>query len=732
MHLLSVNVGTRCLALLGCLGFSARALDAAEPEAAPADVRRHALLVGCTKYDHHLDLSLDGPANDVVLMAKTLQGRYGFTPERMRILSEAADGSGRATGAVGRPTRANIAAEFQRLEKTVRSGDQVVILLAGHGSQQPDMDHNLQVDPEPDGLDETFMPCDVQGWKDNTVVGAIIDDELGRWTRAIAARGVLVWVIFDSCHSGTALRGDSPFKQREMKPAALGVPEPIQQQSRSLRADSRSRGDDAGGGAVDGVDDTLPIIALYAAQAFETEKECMLPLDSKQQDWRGLLSYALCQVLEQGPPPSYRELHQCIVAQYRKWGWADPTPLIEGANLDRLVLDEKPRPPRFQLSGNARDGWKLDAGRLHGLSAGSILAVAEARPAGEAAPAHGAASGESIVGYVRVDSNEMADSVVKPCAYGDRAAVADLPAGGLCQLVYRDLGDFRLRVAVDQRSRQQDAELARVAAQLKLRSAQPEALFELWPKLAGAHWAVQFRDGDYWLLPADLATTIGALPTEVTRFRIPTPVDEERLCDALNRAARVHNLLTIAEPLTVDQPAGDAQQEFSVGVEMVKLKDKTDRQGTRLASERPITLHSKDWVAWRISNRGSSAVEVTLLFIDSHLAISPLFPTRNTIGDNRILRNSNVLTMPARVTATTTGREQVVAVAVKAQSWPVDFMFLAQPSLDRALGTRGAGPDSPLVKLLKSANYRAGTSRGLESEELSSYSVRFISWNVED
>ncbi|HEX3657123.1 MAG TPA: caspase family protein [Pirellulales bacterium] len=721
MRVITDNIGVHCLFLLGCLSFPAAAADAADSaKAAPADVRRHALLVGCTKYDFHAEMSLEGPANDVVLMAKTLHDRYGFAPERIRILSEAAN-------AAGRPTRANIAAEFQRLEGEVGAGDQVVILLAGHGSQQPVQDKNLQTNPEPDGQDEIFLPCDCQAWNKNknTVVNAIIDDELGRWTQAIAKRGASLWVIFDSCHSGTALRGDSPFKTREMKPAALKVPETATQQTRSLRAGTRTRSDDAGGG-VDGVDDGLPIIALYAAQAFETEKECMLPLDSKQQDWRGLLSYALCQVLEQGPPPSYRELHQCIVAQYRKWGWTEPTPLIEGANLDRLVLDEKPRPPRFQLTGNARDGWKVDAGRLQGLAANSVLAVSEARPSGEA-------SGDAIAGYVRVVSSEVADAVVEPCAYGDRPAVADLPTGGLCKIVYRDLGNFRLRVAVDRHARETDMVLAQLAEQLKLRSAEPDALFELWPDLASAHWAVQFRDGDYWLLPADLATTVGALPSDVTRFRIPTPVDVEKLCEALNRAARVHNLLTIAEPVTAAAaPAGSAQQEFDVGIEMVKLKDKTDRQGTPLATQRPVTLRSNDWVAWRLSNRGSSAVDLTLLFIDSHLAISPLYPTRNTVGENRIFRNSSFLSRPARVTATTTGREQVVAVAVKAQASPIDFMFLAQPSLDRALGTRGAGPESPLTRLLESANYRNGTTRGIESEDLSSYSVRFLSWNVED
>ena len=49
-----------------------------------------------------------------------------------------------------RPTRANIEREFRRLAEQAHEGDQVVILLAGHGARQPaDPDNH-----EPDGIDE--------------------------------------------------------------------------------------------------------------------------------------------------------------------------------------------------------------------------------------------------------------------------------------------------------------------------------------------------------------------------------------------------------------------------------------------------------------------------------------------------------------------------------------------------------------------------------------------------
>lgn len=713
------------IAAIACLALAAAAY-AAEP-GAPAKRQRHALLVGCTQYYYHPEHALDGPANDVVLMKKILDDRFEFNS--IRILSEGPE-------AVGKPTRANIASEFQRLEQVASSGDQLLILLAGHGSQQPDQDRDPSIDPEPDGLDETFLPCDVKGWEEqnNTVTNAIIDDELGRWTRAIAAKGALVWIIFDSCHSGTALRGDSPFKLRRLDPSSLGAPEakPVSPPDSPERTRGGDRPDP--GDVVDGVGGDLPIIAMYAAQSFESEKECLLPLEGAQQQWRGLLSYSLCQILEQGPPPSYRELQQCILAQYRKWGWSEPTPLIEGPHLDRIVFDEKPRPARFQLTGNARDGWKIMAGRLHGLTVNSILGVSAPRSVERAANPGSANEADAVAGYVRVVSSELAEAVVEPCAYDGRPAVAELPPNGLCKLVYRDLGDMRVRVAVDRLGHENEPGLARLAEALANRQKQPDALFQLSPELRGAHWAVQLRDGEYWLLPADQATALGKLPGDVTRFRIPSPADDEQLAEALNRAARVHNLLALAEPIASAPSLGGPQEDFAVAFEMVRLRDKTDRQGTPLPGGRPVTLRPNDWVAWRIYNRGVSDAFVTLLFIDSHLAISPLFPSRNSVGQNRIPAGKEYLTRPARITATTTGHEQIVAIAVKAGSndVPVDFLFLSQPSLDLAFATRGGGDDSPLARLLKTANYRVGHTRGAAMEDLSTYCVRFISWNVED
>src|SRR6266702_4941932 len=103
------------------------ALTAPDDPTLPAGTqagRKHALLVGCTRYDKLPDHRLEGPANDVVLMRRVLKERFGFADRDIVTLAE--------SNAAGRPTRANIKAQFERLAKVAGPKDHIMILLSGH------------------------------------------------------------------------------------------------------------------------------------------------------------------------------------------------------------------------------------------------------------------------------------------------------------------------------------------------------------------------------------------------------------------------------------------------------------------------------------------------------------------------------------------------------------------------------------------------------------------------
>src|SRR5262245_9558175 len=132
---------------------SALALASTAVALQPAPQRR-ALLVGVTELQEPRlrSRALKGPGNDVELFRQVLTQAPLSVPAGNSLVLK------RAAVPTMRRTATNIRREFVRLAQLARTGDQVVSLLAGHGSQQP-ADADVS-DYEPDGLDEIFLPED--------------------------------------------------------------------------------------------------------------------------------------------------------------------------------------------------------------------------------------------------------------------------------------------------------------------------------------------------------------------------------------------------------------------------------------------------------------------------------------------------------------------------------------------------------------------------------------------
>ena len=176
-------------------------------------------------------IRLKGPPNDVRLFQSALLDVFGVPKRNIVCLtSDPSDSESRST-------KGNIVREFRRLEQTVRAGDQIVILLSGHGTRLP----LATADPsEPDGLNEAFLPEDVGVWNEGRkeVDRPLLDDEFRDLLKALSTKGAFVWVIFDCCHSGTMMRGAPQYRDRYLSPHdVLGVPTEHALRSSQKRAD---------------------------------------------------------------------------------------------------------------------------------------------------------------------------------------------------------------------------------------------------------------------------------------------------------------------------------------------------------------------------------------------------------------------------------------------------------------------------------------------------------------
>jgi hypothetical protein len=726
---------------------------AAQPHA--AEPTRRALIVACTAYENLPRYrQLEGPANDVPIVRDLLVNKYHFPNENIAVLAESPGDTHRPTGEhiragslvvskpgdAHRPTREHIRAAFDDLKNASGPGDYVVILLSGHGCQQPAAPEDRT---ELDGLDELFLPADAGPWdpKRKVVNNAIVDNELGDWVRAIQAKGASVWLIVDACCSGTMIRGTDEEIPR-LVPVAEMVPKDIL--SAAYRAAAELRRQHPAAVIPDQLETgelKKGVVALYAAQPEENTYEKKLPGSTSA--YHGLLTYTLCEVLDEPHGPmTYGQLVRNIYRKYVASGrMGGPMPMVEGPDIGRLVLgDATPAPPAPLILAHDADGWGVDGGELHGLTVGTVLEVS--------APADAAGAG-GVVGHVKVlkDGFGPLRARVEPCQYLDKPANAQLPAGGTCRAVYVRYGDLRVKVAAD---RYVGVELSRggeMPSRTLPETARAQLVdilkgferadnlpFQLVERPQGAEWLVRAADEQarqVYLLP-----TLGFTSSTVPHMLGPVSAEPAVLEDILRRIARFQRLKEVVGKVQVQSQTNT--KDMDVELELRRLKSPDDEEGTPLLTQtaRP-DLRDGDLVGFLVTNKGRLKADVTLLFLDSNFGIEPFFP--NAPGTFNRLKHDEKLLRRARINASTIGDEHVALIAVEAEGDPLctDFTFLCQPTIDRARGegrARGAdaprGFDSPLGELIQSSLYAQGSSRGIETVKVKNYSTRLVSWRT--
>lgn len=699
---------------------------------------RYALLVAVTFYENLPEKKhLKGPANDVLLVRKILVEKFRFSPERVVTLSEQ---EGKDKGKEFLPTKKNIQREFKRLAQVAKAGNQVMIHMGGHGSQQPEQPNSP--DPEPDGLDETFLPRDIGQWDNekSTVANAIIDDELGDWLKAIRDKKASVWITLDSCHSGTMIRGDGKEVTRDLDMIKdLGIPEKTidkavkEAAAREALKPEKARGGDPA--AAFKLAKQGGIVAIYAAQPTEVTLEREMPPRTDDAPIYGLLSYTMCMVLSEAAekskePITYSELARRIQGQYVAWGRTFPTPLIEGDDRDREILGDKIWPGRSSiLLSSKREVITINAGSIHGLTEGSILSVAP--PPGQ---------GDKRLGYVRIASVRTLESTVEPCDETGKPAETKFANGAACAKHFIDMGSQKLKVAIDDndpKGKPIAEELRKKLMAVIAKCEGPESLIQKVEKRDQADWLVRGWDAEgkkIVLIPA-AGWSAGRDAATAPAFG-PATVDDQLgdwLKEALGRIARAECLKRMAADTSAKS---DGTGGVQVKIEPMRRKDQADTRGS-IAMTWPspsLPVFDGDLMAVRISNPGKIPVDVTIMYIDSGCGISCLYPLDGEI--NRLGPGDSVTTK-FRVSGKTAGMEQLVVLAVKGQGQNVDFSTLAQPSLESAFkdaGTRDVALkqslESPLGKLLKKGLYGQGTSRGLSADEVDNHLMMLIPMHV--
>lgn len=350
----------------------------------PVSAETRALLVGVSDYDDTLGIAdLKGPGNDVRLLQKVLSGRG---VQDISILADGVDGA-------ARPTRNAILDALAGLAENAAKGDFIYIHLSGHGTRQKDQNGD-----ETDGLDELFLPADTGRAQTGTgiIPNAIIDDEIGAAVQAIRLTGADVWLVMDSCFSGSGLRGTAPgTATRFVDPAVLGV---------KIKAVGLAETQ------VEETDQTEPegaILAFYSARSTEVAHEVNMAEQGAPEQWYGLFSAKLAARLENGESASFRQLFQSVLRDMNDTslpgGARMQTPIWEGSLIDAAVFGgtKSAGIRRFAVSGD-----EISAGKLHGMNAGTLVGLV----------ANAADDPEAIIGHAQTESAGATHSILRPVA----------------------------------------------------------------------------------------------------------------------------------------------------------------------------------------------------------------------------------------------------------------------------------------------------------------------------
>ncbi len=310
-----------------------------------AQGKQYALIIGIDRYEpasnypgvHRQWSNLEGCVNDATCIRDYCRSNWQFPASHIiTLLNEDA-------------TRDSILHSLEELLEKAGKGDVVFIYYAGHGSQVKN-----SLSSEPDKKDETLVPADF--WKEG--VQDIRDKELSVYLNRFLDKGVLLTVIFDSCHSGSAARGKNDLlfgeeNTRYMEEASLDVMDAI----------APRRPEERGA------------LILSAAQDFEFAKE----QKDENNHFHGAFTLALLKALRQLPPAAPAvNIFNSLSAIMKYYGKTQEPVLAGTADRKRSPLLGSATPASGKLlvaSGkNESNGIELMGGLAFGLGEGTRLA----------------------------------------------------------------------------------------------------------------------------------------------------------------------------------------------------------------------------------------------------------------------------------------------------------------------------------------------------------------------
>lgn len=586
-----------------------------------------ALLIGIDYYagnqtpDGVRYASLRGCVNDIAGVEKFLRARLQLDDARLFKLTATDLGIAVAEPPEKLPTRKNIIAAFDAVTQAARAGDQVYIHYAGHGGRAATLFPDLK---GADGLDESIVPMDIGEPGGNYVR----DLEMATLLQRMTAKGLVVTLVLDACHSGGATRGNPNVRVRTAqngqidwmpRPAdnLVGAPQALQAQWRDA-SKNKTRG-------VEAVSGWLPeprgYVLLAACRANELAAE-----DDFDGTPHGALTYWLLDALQtMTRETTYALLYNRLVAQVHT-RFVSQTPQLEGEmtrtlfGADRLAVRAAINVLSFDA---AKNQVRVNVGQAGLVDVGATLAIypPETRDFGDVTARIALAQITALGGGASLADVTARLDATKPIDAGSQALV--LNAGRL---------DLVRRVALTPRvdggtAQKQEQALRAASAAIAAAHAAHAAAGEMWwlesaDAQASPHYQVSVNArGEYEIGDAGGAP----LPHLTPALRIDAPNAAPELVKRLEHLARYHAIVELENYDDVSPLADKLTAQILLPPPTWQRGQKID--WTACAALRAKeTLRPGDYFILRLDNRSRFVLNFAVLDLAPDWSVTQILP----------------------------------------------------------------------------------------------------------
>ena len=637
----------------------------------------YALLIGIDLYESiqtspPIYKNLGGCVGDIDLVAGYLKKTLQISPEQIWNLTAPVEESKelseiRAAEGNVPPTYENIVKAFEEITAAAQSGEQVYIHYSGHGGRA------VTIYPELEGeqrQDEGIVPMDI-GSSDGRYLR---DVEMATLLKRLTDKGCIVTVIFDSCHSGGATRGDCAIRGNEnnLVDTTTRSKDSLVASRKELLNNWRiltQAEPDLSGGWLPNKD------YVFLAACRPSEYAYEYAVNGGQRN--GALTYWMMDTLTSSTSVlTYKSLYNRVKGMIQS-KFPQQLPILMGDG-DREVFGDRReyKPYTVVVTNVAEDGQEitLDAGLAAGLSSGTRFAIYRADVSDFSDQTQQIAIAE-ITDDIQADKST---AKILDAAAGGIEVKGQIEPGASAVMVAAPVDLIRkVRLFAEKQAGDKEQDLP-----AELVDKQTAALEKVRQALAGNGWVVEVKEGEeahYQVAVGRDGTYEICIGMPIENLRPALSIEDP---DAPKKVvARLVHLAKYQSVQALDNPASDLADYLDF-----QLCDKNKQP---FPDPQNVSLKPKELCYLRVKNTYSRPLNIAVLDLEPTWAISQI-PIQ---GDNSsffpLQPNQEAFT-PLRLQPPANGykqaKEKVKLLATKGLA---NFQWLTLDSLDNELQTRG-------------------------------------------